>query len=81
MAMTTAEPDTRATRRAIDERLHTFKVTGQPVYLVRSRQTEPGSMREVRRSTPARFARWSRWCTETQTQRGISRMTCRGPSH
>jgi hypothetical protein len=51
MAMTTAEMDTRATKRAISERLHTFKVTGQPVYLVRSRQTEPGSMHEVRTDT------------------------------
>jgi hypothetical protein len=47
MAMTQAELDQRARQRSIDERLHTFKLAGRPVYLVRSRQSEPGSMHEV----------------------------------
>jgi hypothetical protein len=45
--MTTEELQTRATDRAIAERLHTFKIAGQPVYMVRSRTTEPGSMHQV----------------------------------
>jgi len=47
MAMTAAEMNERARKRAISERLHTFKVAGRPLYLVRSRQTEPGAMHEV----------------------------------
>jgi hypothetical protein len=46
--MTDQELNARARERAIRERLHTFKIAGQPVYLVRSRQTEPGSMHPVR---------------------------------
>jgi hypothetical protein len=42
--MTLDELDTRARQRAKEERLHTWKLTGQPVYMVRSRHTEPGSM-------------------------------------
>jgi hypothetical protein len=45
--MTTQEIETRATQRSIDERLHTFKIAGQPIYMVRSRTTEPGSMHQV----------------------------------
>jgi hypothetical protein len=45
--MTSVEIQTRATQRSIDERLHTFKIAGQPVYMVRSRETEPGSMHQV----------------------------------
>jgi hypothetical protein len=46
--MTEQELNSKARQRAIDERLHTFKITGEPIYLVRSRRTEPGSMRQVR---------------------------------
>lgn len=42
--MTQTELDTQARQRAITERLHTFKLAGQPVYMVRSRTTEPGAM-------------------------------------
>jgi hypothetical protein len=45
--MTTEELQTRATDRAIAERLHTFKIAGQPLYMVRSRETEPGAMHQV----------------------------------
>jgi hypothetical protein len=45
--MTSEQISTRATDRAIAERLHTFKLTGRPVYMVRSRTTEPGSMHHV----------------------------------
>lgn len=45
--MGTEEIETRATQRAIGERLHTFKIAGQPVYMVRSRETEPGAMHQV----------------------------------
>jgi hypothetical protein len=48
MAMTQAELDERARERAISERIHTFKIAGQPVYMVRSRNTEPGAMHQVR---------------------------------
>lgn len=47
MTMTAQELDERARRRAIGERLHTFKLAGQPLYLVRSRGTEPGAMHQV----------------------------------
>lgn len=46
--MTRDELEARARQRAIAERLHTFKIAGEPVYLVRSRQTEPGAMHRVR---------------------------------
>jgi len=46
--MTHTELDQRARQRSIDERLHTFKVAGQALYLVRSRETEPGAMHQVR---------------------------------
>jgi hypothetical protein len=39
--------ETRATNRAITERLHTFKIAGSPLYMVRSRTSEPGSMYQV----------------------------------
>jgi hypothetical protein len=45
--MTTQELNERATARAVAERLHTFKVAGQAIYLVRSRETEPGAMHQV----------------------------------
>jgi hypothetical protein len=45
--MTTEELQTRAADRAIAERLHTFKIAGQPMYMVRSRETEPGAMHQV----------------------------------
>jgi hypothetical protein len=45
--MTVHEIGQRATQRSVDERLHTFKIAGQPVYMVRSRETEPGSMHQV----------------------------------
>jgi hypothetical protein len=45
--MTTTELDQRARDRAVTERLHTFKLAGQPLYMVRSRETEPGSMHQV----------------------------------
>lgn len=45
--MTMTEFDERARIRAATERLHTFKLAGQPLYLVRSRGTEPGSMHQV----------------------------------
>jgi hypothetical protein len=45
--MTSVEIQTRATQRSIAERLHTFKIAGQPIYMVRSRTTEPGSMHQV----------------------------------
>jgi hypothetical protein len=47
MAMTTQQLDERARQRAIGERLHTFKLAGEPLYLVRSRGTEPGAMHQV----------------------------------
>lgn len=48
MAMTKTDLDERARDRATSERLHTFKAAGEPLYFVRSRQTEPGSMQRVR---------------------------------
>jgi hypothetical protein len=45
--MNEQELEERARLRAIVERLHTFKLAGQPLYLVRSRGTEPGSMHQV----------------------------------
>jgi hypothetical protein len=45
--MMMTELNDRATQRSVDERLHTFKIAGQPVYMVRSRETEPGSMHQV----------------------------------
>jgi hypothetical protein len=47
MAMTMTELTERATQRSIDEHLYTFKIAGQPMYMVRSRETEPGSMHQV----------------------------------
>ena len=47
MAMNEQELKERARKRAMSERLHTFKLAGQPLYLVRSRGTEPGSMHQV----------------------------------
>jgi hypothetical protein len=47
MAMNEQELEERARQRAVSERLHTFKLAGQPLYLVRSRGTEPGSMHQV----------------------------------
>lgn len=47
MAMNQEELEERARLRATVERLHTFKLAGQPLYLVRSRGTEPGSMHQV----------------------------------
>jgi hypothetical protein len=38
----------RSRERAQAERLHTFKLSGQPAYLVKSRHLEPGSMHVVR---------------------------------
>jgi hypothetical protein len=46
--MTEEELDDRARERAISERLHTFKLAGEPIYMVRSRKSEPGSMHFVR---------------------------------
>jgi len=46
--MTHTELDQRARQRVVDEHLHTFKVAGQALYLVRSRETEPGAMHQVR---------------------------------
>jgi hypothetical protein len=46
--MTDQELNNLARARAVSERLHTFKATNQPLYLVRSRKTEPGSMHTVR---------------------------------
>lgn len=45
--MSPQELNERATARAIGERLHTFKLAGQPVYMVRSRETEVGAMHQV----------------------------------
>jgi hypothetical protein len=45
--ITQAELDARARERAMDERLHTFKISGEPIYMVRSRHTEPGSYHRV----------------------------------
>ncbi len=45
--MTTEELNEQALQRAVQERLHTFKVAGEPLYMVRSRQTEPGAMHRV----------------------------------
>jgi SWIM zinc finger len=47
MVMTNQQLDERARQRAVSERLHTFKLAGQPLYLVRSRGTEPGAMHQV----------------------------------
>lgn len=46
--MTHEELDMRARQRSIDERLHTFRIAGTPLYMVRSRGTEPGSYHQVR---------------------------------
>jgi hypothetical protein len=48
MAMTQVELETRATARAADEGLHTFRLAGQGAYLVKSRKSDPGSMHVVR---------------------------------
>jgi len=48
VAMSRQELDTRARERAVSEHLHTFKVVGEDLYLVRSRTTEPGAMHQVR---------------------------------
>jgi hypothetical protein len=47
MAMNELQLEERARQRAVTERLHTFKLAGQPLYLVRSRGTEPGAMHQV----------------------------------
>lgn len=47
MAMNDQELQELARARAATERLHTFKLAGEPLYLVRSRGTEPGSMHQV----------------------------------
>jgi len=47
VVMTTEQLDERARQRAVGERLHTFKLAGEPLYLVRSRGTEPGAMHQV----------------------------------
>ena len=47
MAMNERELEELARVRAATERLHTFKLAGEPLYLVRSRGTEPGSMHQV----------------------------------
>jgi hypothetical protein len=48
MAMTQVELETRATSRAADEGLHTFRLAGQDAYLVKSRKSDPGGMHVVR---------------------------------
>ncbi len=51
--MTPQELNERATARAITERLHTFKIAGAPTYMVRSRETEVGSMHQIHVSSGA----------------------------
>ena len=47
MSIDQEELQERARLRAAAERLHTFKLAGEQLYLVRSRGTEPGSMHQV----------------------------------
>jgi uncharacterized protein YegJ (DUF2314 family) len=45
--MTQQELVSRAYDRAKAEHLHTWKIAGQPFYLVKSRKSEPGAMHQV----------------------------------
>jgi hypothetical protein len=47
MALSQAELDERARRRAVEEHLRTWELAGQDTYLVKSRLSEPGSMHQV----------------------------------
>jgi hypothetical protein len=46
--MTAAEIEARARQRAIDERLHSFAIEAQRLYLVKSRQSAPGTHHMIR---------------------------------
>lgn len=45
--MTDEQLDAGARQGASSERLHTFKLAGQPTYIVKSRRLEPGSVHLV----------------------------------
>jgi hypothetical protein len=85
--MTKAELDGRARQRSIDERLHTFKVVGRPLYLVRSRHTEPGAMHEVRIDPQQRTIEhctckgWAYRASCTHSQAVLRRLEREGRKH